>query len=91
MMRSLGIDQLSVTERILLVEEIWASIVETPEQIPLTEAETHRSFEHRFLYAEPIFPRAMLIESAPAVVHGLACSRRIRSSLSTINNPPLTM
>jgi putative addiction module component (TIGR02574 family) len=38
-MKSLGIDQLSVTERILLVEEIWDSIVATPEQVPLTETQ----------------------------------------------------
>ena len=36
-MKSFGIDQLSVTERILLVEEIWDSITATPEQVPLTE------------------------------------------------------
>jgi putative addiction module component (TIGR02574 family) len=38
-MKSLGIDQLSVADRILLVEEIWDSIVATPEQVPLTEAQ----------------------------------------------------
>ena len=38
-MKSLGIDQLSVTERILLVEEIWDSIMEVPEQVPLAEAQ----------------------------------------------------
>ena len=38
-MKSLGIDQLSVTERILLVEEIWDSIAATPEQVPLTKAQ----------------------------------------------------
>ena len=39
-MKSLGIDQLSVRERILLVEEIWDSVVATPDQVPLTEAQT---------------------------------------------------
>jgi len=38
-MKSLGIDQLSVKERILLVEEIWDSIAETPDQVPLTETQ----------------------------------------------------
>jgi putative addiction module component (TIGR02574 family) len=38
-MKSLGIDQLSVTERILLVEEIWDSIMDAPEEVPLTEAQ----------------------------------------------------
>ena len=38
-LKSLGIDQFSVAERILLVEEIWDSIAAEPEQIPLTEAQ----------------------------------------------------
>lgn len=38
-LKSLGIDRLSVAERILLVEEIWDSIAEEPEQPPLTEAQ----------------------------------------------------
>jgi putative addiction module component (TIGR02574 family) len=38
-MKSLGIDQLSVTERILLVEEIWDSIMATPDQVPLNDAQ----------------------------------------------------
>jgi putative addiction module component (TIGR02574 family) len=38
-MKSLGIDQLSVTERILLMEEIWDSIAESPDQVPLTDAQ----------------------------------------------------
>jgi putative addiction module component (TIGR02574 family) len=38
-LKALGIDQLSIPERIRLVEEIWDSIAETPEEIPLTEAQ----------------------------------------------------
>jgi putative addiction module component (TIGR02574 family) len=38
-MKSLGIDQLSVTERILLMEEIWDSIAESPDQVPLTHGQ----------------------------------------------------
>jgi putative addiction module component (TIGR02574 family) len=38
-MKSLGIDQLSVAERILLVEEIWDSIATTPDEVPLTDAQ----------------------------------------------------
>jgi putative addiction module component (TIGR02574 family) len=38
-LKSLGIDQLSVAQRILLVEEIWESIAEQDEEIPLTEAQ----------------------------------------------------
>ena len=37
--KSLGIDQLSVPERIALVQEIWDSIAADPEQLPLTEAQ----------------------------------------------------
>ena len=36
-MKSLGIDQLSVADRIALVQEIWDSIAATPEEFPLTE------------------------------------------------------
>jgi len=39
MLQSLGIDQLSVAQRILLVEEIWDSIAAEAEQFPLTEAQ----------------------------------------------------
>jgi putative addiction module component (TIGR02574 family) len=38
-LKVLGIDQLSVAQRILLVEEIWDSIATTEEEIPLTEAQ----------------------------------------------------
>jgi putative addiction module component (TIGR02574 family) len=36
-LKSLGIDQLSVEERIALVQEIWDSVAASPEQIPLTD------------------------------------------------------
>lgn len=36
-LKSLGIDQLSLAQRILLVEEIWDSISSEAEQLPLTE------------------------------------------------------
>jgi putative addiction module component (TIGR02574 family) len=38
-MRSLGIDRLSLDERIHLVEEIWDSISTETEQLPLTDAQ----------------------------------------------------
>ena len=38
-LKALGIDQLSVAQRILLVEEIWDSIVAEAEDMPLTEAQ----------------------------------------------------
>jgi putative addiction module component (TIGR02574 family) len=38
-LRALGIDQLSMAQRVLLVEEIWDSISEEAEEIPMTEAQ----------------------------------------------------
>jgi putative addiction module component (TIGR02574 family) len=38
-LQALGINQLSVAQRILLVEEIWDSIAAEAEQLPLTEAQ----------------------------------------------------
>lgn len=38
-LKSLGIDQFSVAERILLVEEIWDSIAAEAEQLSLSEAQ----------------------------------------------------
>jgi len=45
-LRALGIDQLSVAQRILLVEKIWDSIVAEAEDMPLTEAQK-QDLEHR--------------------------------------------
>src|SRR5205085_9611310 len=38
-MKSLGIDRLSVADRLTLLEEIWDSIAATAEDVPLTEAQ----------------------------------------------------
>jgi putative addiction module component (TIGR02574 family) len=38
-LKSLGIDHLSVAQRILLVEEIWDSIAADAEQLPVTDAQ----------------------------------------------------
>ena len=38
-LRAMGIDRLSVAERVLLVEEIWDSIADVEEELPLTEAQ----------------------------------------------------
>jgi putative addiction module component (TIGR02574 family) len=38
-LESLGIDRLSVAERIVLVQQIWDSIAIDPNQLPLTEAQ----------------------------------------------------
>jgi putative addiction module component (TIGR02574 family) len=38
-MKSLGIDRLSVPDRILLLEEIWDSIAANPEDVPLTDGQ----------------------------------------------------
>jgi putative addiction module component (TIGR02574 family) len=40
-LQSLGIDRLSVAERISLVQEIWDSIAADADQVPLTEAQRH--------------------------------------------------
>ena len=38
-LKALGIDRLSLAERILLVEEIWDSITPEVDQLPVTEAQ----------------------------------------------------
>lgn len=38
-LKSLGIDQWSVAERLLLMEEIWDSIAAEADALPLTEAQ----------------------------------------------------
>lgn len=38
-MKDLGIDRLSVDERIELVQEIWDSVAAEPEAMPLTESQ----------------------------------------------------
>lgn len=38
-LKALNIDQLSVAQRILLVEEIWESIAEEAGEVPLPEAQ----------------------------------------------------
>jgi putative addiction module component (TIGR02574 family) len=45
-MKSFGIDQLSVADRIALVQEIWDSIAATSEEVPLTEAQK-QEFDRR--------------------------------------------
>lgn len=39
LLKSLGIDQLTVAQRILLVEDIWGSITTEAKRLPLTEAQ----------------------------------------------------
>jgi putative addiction module component (TIGR02574 family) len=39
LMTSLGIDRLSVAERLQLVQEIWDSVAPSVEQLPLTQAQ----------------------------------------------------
>jgi len=38
-MKSLGIDQMSLDDRMRLLEEIWDSIAVNPDAMPLTEAQ----------------------------------------------------
>lgn len=39
LMSSLGLDRLTVTERIQLVQELWDSLASSAEQLPLTEGQ----------------------------------------------------
>lgn len=39
LMKNLGIDRLSIDERLKLVEDIWESIATSPAAMPLTEAQ----------------------------------------------------
>jgi putative addiction module component (TIGR02574 family) len=45
-MSVLGLDRLSLAERILLVEELWDSIAASPEAVTLTEAQ-QQDLQHR--------------------------------------------
>jgi putative addiction module component (TIGR02574 family) len=53
-MKNLGIDQMSIEDRLALVQEIWDSIAATPEQVPLTE--TQQSELERRLVAHAADP-----------------------------------
>jgi putative addiction module component (TIGR02574 family) len=54
LLSALGIDRLSVPQRLQLVEEIWDSIAPAGEQLPLTEAQRNE-LDRRLaaLQAEP--------------------------------------
>ena len=56
MLKSMGIDRLSVAERILLVEEIWDSIAMEEGEIPFSE-EQQQDLERR-LAAHEADPKA---------------------------------
>lgn len=55
-MKSLGLERLSPTERILLAEELWNSVVDSGETPPLSEA--HRQDLQRRLDAYQSDPKA---------------------------------
>jgi putative addiction module component (TIGR02574 family) len=38
-MKAFGLDKPSADERLSLLEEIWDSLVETPEAVPITDAQ----------------------------------------------------
>jgi len=38
-MKQYGLDALSVEDRLQLIEELWASIVQSPEILPMSEAQ----------------------------------------------------
>jgi putative addiction module component (TIGR02574 family) len=51
MMKALGIDRLTVDERIALAMDIWDSVAAEVEKMPLTEAQ-QRELERRLVDAE---------------------------------------
>jgi putative addiction module component (TIGR02574 family) len=57
-LQALGIDRLSIAERIALVQEIWDSIAAEAEQSPLTEAQ--RQEVDRRLAAHRANPQAAI-------------------------------
>jgi putative addiction module component (TIGR02574 family) len=57
-LEALGIDKLSISERIALVQEIWDSIATEVEQAPLTEAQ--RQEVDRRLAAHRANPQAAI-------------------------------
>jgi putative addiction module component (TIGR02574 family) len=57
-LQTLGIDQLSVPERLTLVQEIWDSIAAEMERAPLSEAQ--RQEEDRRLAAHKLNPQAAI-------------------------------
>ncbi len=57
-LQSLGIDQLSIEERLRLVQEIWDSIAAEIEQLPLTESQ--RQEVDRRLAAHRANPQAAI-------------------------------
>jgi putative addiction module component (TIGR02574 family) len=57
-LQSLGIDQLSIAERLRLVQEIWDSIAAEVEQLPLTESQ--RQEVDRRLAAHRANPQAAI-------------------------------
>jgi putative addiction module component (TIGR02574 family) len=57
-LQSLGIDQMSVPDRLALVEEIWQSIAADVERSPLTEVE--RAEVDRRLAAHQANPQAAI-------------------------------
>jgi len=57
-LQSLGIDQLSIEERLRLVQEIWDSIAAEVEQLPLTDSQ--RQEVDRRLAAHRANPQAAI-------------------------------
>lgn len=69
MMKNLGIDRLSVDERLKLVEDIWDSIATSPSAVPLTEAhrrELDRRMERHALRPEEVVPWTEIKQAADA-------------------------
>jgi putative addiction module component (TIGR02574 family) len=68
-MKSLGIDRLSIADRLVLVQEIWDSIAAAPEEIPLTEAQK-QEFDRRLADLEANPDNVLTWEEIKARVRG---------------------
>jgi len=50
-MKDLGIDKMSIEDRLALVQEIWDSIATSPEDVPLSEAQRSELERRRAAHA----------------------------------------
>ena len=68
-MKSLGIDRLSIPDRLAVVQEIWDSIALSPEQIPVSEAE-YQEFDRHLADLEANPDKVMTWQEIKARVRG---------------------
>jgi putative addiction module component (TIGR02574 family) len=76
-LKALGIDRLSVEDRLALAEAIWDSVVQEADQAPLTEAQRHeleRRLADSIAHPEAVTPWEVV--KARALARALARARR---------------